>query len=413
LGHADTANARIILDSRREEANEKSDRAWRRWRHFLNELGLADDPFLADLSSNESELVVRAFLCFYRSAQFAVSGKSTGKRVKPLVCGTVRDAASSLAAAFRDNLGPSPFHNKNTAVLLPSIRRLFKAFDNLDPPKRRQKAITPKFLRKLFAASGAGYEKFCNAAPAICADIAIAAWFFAMRGCESTHSTTPGKTLPIRIADVTFRDTQKRLIPNSSPRIFKAEYVTVTFRDQKNGRKLEARSMRRTGDSVLCPIIRWASIIDRLLHMNYKQTTNIFCFTPDGKHQHTITTKFFVDTIKTACTVLGGKAEFGFGASEIGAKSIRSGAAMALFLSDVPVAKIMILGRWMSDAFLDYIRPQVLEWTSDMSLSMTNVEHFLDVSDAATTNPADPKTRNKRNNINGSTFLLPRFHLHH
>ena len=105
--------------------------------------------------------------------------------------------------------------------------------------------------------------------------------------------------------------------------------------------------------------------------------------------------------------------EFGFAASEIGAKSIRSGAAMALFLSDVPVAKIMILGRWVSDAFLDYIRPQVLEWTSDMSLSMANVEHFLDIADPSTTSNTDPKQRTKLNNINGSTFLLPRFNLHH
>jgi hypothetical protein len=308
-------------------------------------LGLSNDPFLSALSGHESELVARAFLCFYRESSFDPSGRSAGQRGKPVVCSTVREAASSLAAAFRDNLGPSPFHNKDTAVLLPSIKRLFKAFDNMDPPKHRQKALTPKFMRKLFAASGAGYSKFCDAAPAICADLTIASWFFAMRGCEFTHSPTPGKTLPIRIADVTFRDAAKRIIPRSNPKIFAAEFVTVTFRDQKNGRKCESRTMRRTGDKVLCPTRQWAALVDRLLRMKYPQTAHIFSFCPGGKQQHVITTKFLVDTIKTACTVLGGKAEFGFSATEIGAKSIRSGAAMALFLSDVPVAKIMILGR--------------------------------------------------------------------
>ena len=255
----------------------------------------------------------------------------------------------------------------------------------------------------------------CDTAPAVCSDLAIAAWFFAMRGCEFTKSPTTGKTLPIRIADVTFRDKKKKLIPNTSSKIFTAEYVTIIFRDQKNGRKIEARTMRGTGETILCPILRWASIVDRLLRHNAHQSSEVYWLPTTGKRRHAITTKFFADTLKSTCSVLGGHAVFGFGPDDIGSKSIRSGAAMALFLSDVSVAKVMILGRWASDAFLDYIRPQVLEWTSDMSLSMTNVEHFLDLNGASSAPSSDPKTRKQSTTkINGSTtFLLPRFHLHH
>jgi hypothetical protein len=59
-----------------------------------------------------------------------------------------------------------------------------------------------------------------------------------------------------------------------------------------------------------------------------------------------------------------GVSSFGYYADKIGTRSIRSGAAMGLFLMNHPVAKIMIFGGWSSDAFLDYIRPQVLEWTN-------------------------------------------------
>ena len=45
---------------------------------------------------------------------------------------------------------------------------------------------------------------------------------------------------------------------------------------------------------------------------------------------------------------------------------------MALFLQDHSTAKIMILGRWSSAAFLRYIRPQVMEWTADMSTQMVD-----------------------------------------
>ena len=48
--------------------------------------------------------------------------------------------------------------------------------------------------------------------------------------------------------------------------------------------------------------------------------------------------------------------------SEIGTRSIRSGAVMAMYLAGVPVFSIMLIGRWSSTAFLKYIRKQVQEF---------------------------------------------------
>lgn len=53
---------------------------------------------------------------------------------------------------------------------------------------------------------------------------------------------------------------------------------------------------------------------------------------------------------------------------------------MALFLMDHSVERIKILGRWSSDAFLVYIRPQVLEWTSIMASDMAKVSDFIDLA---------------------------------
>jgi hypothetical protein len=44
---------------------------------------------------------------------------------------------------------------------------------------------------------------------------------------------------------------------------------------------------------------------------------------------------------------------------------------MALFMADVAPFRIMILGRWSSDAFLHYLRPNVVQWTSGMSELMS------------------------------------------
>jgi hypothetical protein len=49
---------------------------------------------------------------------------------------------------------------------------------------------------------------------------------------------------------------------------------------------------------------------------------------------------------------------------------------MALFLAKAEVSKIMLIGRWSSDAFLAYIRPQVDEWTSGMSEAIISVDDF-------------------------------------
>jgi hypothetical protein len=57
---------------------------------------------------------------------------------------------------------------------------------------------------------------------------------------------------------------------------------------------------------------------------------------------------------------------------------------MALFLANLLTANIMILGCWNSDVFLVYIRPQVLEWTSNMSHDMTCLNSFLNVGIGAT-----------------------------
>jgi hypothetical protein len=45
-----------------------------------------------------------------------------------------------------------------------------------------------------------------------------------------------------------------------------------------------------------------------------------------------------------------GKDVLGFGPEEFGLHSLRSGAAMVMYLAGVPVYTIMLIGRWSSDA---------------------------------------------------------------
>jgi hypothetical protein len=104
------------------------------------------------------------------------------------------------------------------------------------------------------------------------------------------------------------------------------------------------------------------------------------------------------DRLQVTCTALGGKDAFGYSASDIGTKSLRSGAAMTLFLMNHSTKCIMLLCRWKSAAFLVCVLPQVLEWMNDMSWDMIRHDSLLDVSDFNQADPALPQIRPRRFN---------------
>jgi hypothetical protein len=80
-----------------------------------------------------------------------------------------------------------------------------------------------------------------------------------------------------------------------------------------------------------------------------------------------------------------------------------------------PKEWIMILGCWSSNAFLVYIRPQVLEWTNNMSCNMIKLDTFLNVSRLQTAPAHTGDSSKYPHSLNGqaSATLMPKFHLHH
>ena len=255
-------------------------------------------------------------------------------------------------------------------------------------------------------------------AQAQAADITIGAFFFAARSCEYTKTPKPGKTKLVTAECVVFRSEDKKIISHHSPSLMElAEYITITFIDQKNGDKMDARSQRRTDHPVLCPARRWASAIRRLVTTlpDYSGDTPLCAIHTNGSTK-LINNTFIKTLLRDTCRLYGGKPVFGFHPHEIGNKSIRSGAAMALSLQNHATYRIQILGRWRSNSFLDYIRPQVLEWTSNMSRDMIQVTDFHDFANQdqqTTAHHLQSKHRRPLHGNDPSELLIPEFHLHH
>ena len=404
-----------MFDSRVESSNESYDRTWRRWTGFCTRAGRGADPFLLGLSSVGRELFVRSFLACFRSAQWAKgSGEIDGQRKHPVVASTVRQTASNLATAFRNNLQPSPLHIAGSAQLLPSARALLQAYANVDPAPKRQRAITPKLLRGMHTLAGLDFQVTRDLPAAIAADLAIAGLFFAMRSCESTTTPQPGRTKTVAMDGITFLDKEKQEIAHDHPGLAMAEHVTYLFVDQKNKDKNARRSQKRTADPVLCPVRRTASLIQRIRRLvpNFKGSTPMNTMCINGATLQ-LASGFLRSQLRHACSVLGGKKEFGYDANDIGTKSIRSGAAMGLFLMNHSSERIMLMGRWLSQAFLVYIRPQVIEWTNNMSSDMIRHDSFTDASGFDMADPEIARVPPRRFNGPDNSLIIPAFHLDH
>jgi hypothetical protein len=140
-----------------------------------------------------------------------------------------------------------------------------KACENGDPPKKQQRAITPQLLRFMYERSGCGTNEKHNVESAVTAEIAIVTYFYAMRSCEITTTATPGRPKITRIRGITFRDNSNREMNHNTEDLATARRVTVTFEDKKNGLKNDRMTHERTGeDSVMCPVLRLASLVKRI-----------------------------------------------------------------------------------------------------------------------------------------------------
>jgi hypothetical protein len=209
------------------------------------------------------------------------------------------------------------------------------------------------------------------------------------------------------------RDHYKKEVSHDSPDLGEAEYVSLTLVNQKNNETNDTRFQRRTGDpAVLCPIRRATSLVERIVRLvpNCGPTTTVNTIGSSDRAIQ-LASEFLRQRLRVTRTTLGGKPVFGYAAADIRTKSIRSGAATALFLMNHSTERIMLLGRWKSDAFLVYIRPQVLEWTNDMSRDMIRHDSFLDVSGFDQANPNLPRSRPRRFNGRDNSLVFPSLRL--
>ena len=177
---------------------------------------------------------------------------------------------------------------------------------------------------------------------------------------------------------------------------------------QKNLEANEKISNHSSG-SDLCPIKSWNYVLQVLK----KQHGNIDKIDVNNFKHNIIKNTDITRTIKAAIRVAS-TANTNLKPSNFGPHSIRCGAALAMYLNKVSVVDIMLQGRWSSDAFLLYIKREILELSSGISSKMVET---LDFTPLPIRDFAQPVIRSPNLSFGSSSSMdyarTPRFHLLH
>jgi hypothetical protein len=171
-------------------------------------------------------------------------------------------------------------------------------------------------------------------------------------------------TKQLTLGNLAFFKDNKR-IPNSSPNLSSANRLAITFKMQKNGRKLNTITQWKTNDPILCPVIQLAALVTRISAYNgASNAMPVSTVWNRGRIEH-VTSKMVENALHDGVKAYG-EAALRIDAHKVGTHSIRSESAMAMYLGGVPVFAIMMIRQWASNSFMKYIRMQIEEFTFDV-----------------------------------------------
>jgi hypothetical protein len=214
-----------------------------------------------------------------------------------------------------------------------------------------------------------------------CGQLWGGAWFFAMHSCEYSKVYGNRCTKLLHLENLQFIRDKKELTLNH-PELHLVDTISITFYFQKNDKRDTIVTQHRTHDPELCAIRLWAAIAKRILaYPGTDHKTSVNTYMHRGKLSE-VSSKMMLNRVR-AVVIHVGEDNLIFKASEMRTHSIRSGAAMAMYLANVPVFTIMLIGRWSSDTFLQYIRCQVHEFSSGVASRMITSSDFYMIPDFA------------------------------
>ena len=237
------------------------------------------------------------------------------------------------------------------------ISQQLRSWSKADPPPRRVRPAPVTLVNYVLHAAYASDRTSSPAEQAI-ADMVCLAFFYLLRPGEYTGTTNDDAAFALDDTRLYLGPRRLNLASASIAEIQAATSVSLYFTTQKNQRKGDAIAHGRSTDPWCCPV---RSAIRRVLcHREHFATTGT-PFDPSvvlasyyhDNHRLRVLAADVTDNLRLAASacfhVTGIRPE------NISARSLRAGGAMALLCAGVSPARIKLVGRWHSDAMMQYL----------------------------------------------------------
>ena len=339
------------------------DSTWTKWEEFCAEVGA--DPLLPPDSAAQAHLepiaLLQVFAKRYRNGSLAKN-----KSKNPVRGCTVEDALRDIGQTLT-SLGISDPRLQPSGRLQPLLKNQITYYKKQDGPSRRVRPVTIAIVRQVVemaqSASATPRQKAI-------ADLIVIAFFFLCRPGEYVPLQAETRSTPFRICDATFYAHATCLSAADAPLndLELADYVTLTFNDQKNSTKGEQIGHGLSGDPLLCPVAALRRRCAALRSHDAPATTPLYTvFGPSGSTSN-ITTAEITAALRAAAHDIYHIT--GIPPDEITARSLRSGGATTLLCANVDTSTIQLIGRWKSDAMLRYLIVQARPLMADNAAKM-------------------------------------------
>lgn len=333
------------------------DSHWRVWETFCAEHSI--DKYFRNVQPQLPFLQV--FAHRLRLGLISPSGK-------PIFSGTVCDFLATVGEEI-SRMGPQNRDPRYgvSGKLHVVLRQQYRAYSKDDPPPERVKPIPLQLLRHTVNCLQ------CDGLSRAMADLLVIGMFFLLRPGEYCYNKD-GDNFPFRMQDVSFDiagvQTNATVIP--LPSLDTAALVLMRFTNQKNGIRDEDIFHGPTTDPLICPRKAVARRIKHLRANDAPPDTPLHTVFVDGTAVN-ISSQSLTQSLRQALGTIG--ESLNIAPSEISARALRAGGAMALFRANVDPENIQLVGRWRSWAMREYLHRSATD-TSSYAQKMLNFGNF-------------------------------------
>ena len=339
----------VAGQARVAKTNNARHNTFGRWTAFCHELG--HDPTLSTIPCRETKLCyMLVFAHRYRTNN--------------LVRADAVDAALlAVGKGIAHVAGEDPRKPSQGSILNdPLLQDYLKALRKQDDPAKRVYPANLTILRALRDALDTDHRQH-GPLNAHTIDLCIVGFFWLLRPGEYVDTgNEDSQCSPFLLREINLT-INHRIYADVTTLTLNDEQVqacnagTLYFSDQKNGVRGETISHCANTDPFYCPAKALARIVQRLRKHNAPPDTPIYRFwNPHKRGWDHIKSRNITYALRWAAQSVEDRTGVPF--SLLSCRSLRPGGATALLVAGVDVDAIQLLGRWLSDTVLRYLRVQ-------------------------------------------------------